>query len=253
MTTTRTTTTTTTGSPLWIDVFSSDPDRAADFYGTLFGWTAEGTGDEFGGYVNFSRDGAKVAGMMRNDGTPGTPDMWTVYLQTDDAARTVIDARTKGGVVLVEPTPVGPLGTMAVIADPGGANVGVWQPGEHPGFEGDIDVPGTPGWFELHTRSYDLDLAFYRDVFGWTTTTASDEPGFRYTTVHDAAGVMDAAPFPAEAPVGWNVYFRVADVATTIEQAVALGATVVLPAEDTPFGRLAQLLDPMGAPFKLIG
>ena len=31
------------GAPCWIDLFSSDPDRAEEFYGEIFGWTAEHT------------------------------------------------------------------------------------------------------------------------------------------------------------------------------------------------------------------
>ena len=34
------------GAPCWIDLFSSDPDRAEEFYGRLFGWIAEHTGEE---------------------------------------------------------------------------------------------------------------------------------------------------------------------------------------------------------------
>ncbi|MGH3557765.1 MAG: VOC family protein, partial [Mycobacterium sp.] len=29
------------GAPTWIDLTSSDLDRAQDFYGTVFGWTFE--------------------------------------------------------------------------------------------------------------------------------------------------------------------------------------------------------------------
>src|SRR6185312_10611745 len=38
-----------TGAPCWIDLMSADPDKSAAFYGELFGWTAESTGDEYGG------------------------------------------------------------------------------------------------------------------------------------------------------------------------------------------------------------
>ena len=40
---------------------------------------------------------------------------------------------------------------MAMVADPGGAAIGVWQPGLHKGF-GIWGEPSTPAWFELHTR-----------------------------------------------------------------------------------------------------
>src|SRR5205085_7701390 len=68
------------GAPCWIDLFTSDPDKSRSFYEQLFGWTSEGAGEEYGGYVNFRKDGIPVAGCMRNDGQSGTPDVWSVYL-----------------------------------------------------------------------------------------------------------------------------------------------------------------------------
>src|SRR5688572_8876685 len=121
--------TTPTGAPCWIDLYSSDPERSRAFYGALFGWTAEETGPEYGGYVNFLKDGEPVAGMMRNDGSTGQPDGWSIYLQTDDAEKAVEVAAANGGEVIVPAMPVMDLGAMAVIADPGNAAVGIWHPG----------------------------------------------------------------------------------------------------------------------------
>ena len=42
------------GAPCWVDLFTSDLDRSLAFYSELFGWTSESSGEEFGGYVNFS-------------------------------------------------------------------------------------------------------------------------------------------------------------------------------------------------------
>src|SRR3954452_4548428 len=122
------------GAPCWIDLFTSDPDRAERFYGEIFGWTAEHAGPEYGGYVNFRRGDALVAGMMRNDGSAGTPDVWNTYLAVADAKATAEAAVTAGGQVLVEPMQVGPLGAMGLLADPGGAAIGLWQPGTHRGY-----------------------------------------------------------------------------------------------------------------------
>ena len=76
---------------------------------------------------------------------------------------------------------------MAVVTDPGGAAIGMWQPGLHKGF-GIFDEPGTPSWFELHTRDYDASVQFYRDVFKWDTHAVSDTPEFRYTTLGEGDG-----------------------------------------------------------------
>ena len=68
---------------------------------------------------------------MRNDGS-GVPDLWTVYLSSDDAEKTceLVNQRRPGprGAMAV-----GDLGTMAFVG-PDGAAVGIWQPGEHKGF-----------------------------------------------------------------------------------------------------------------------
>jgi len=247
----------TTGDPCWIDLFTSDPGQAGSFYGALFGWTAESAGVEYGGYVNFAKDGVPVAGAMRNDGSTGQPDVWSVYLATDDA-RAAVDAATRaGGTPIVPAMDVMDLGTMAVVADASGATIGIWQPAAHRGF-GLLAEPGAPSWFELHTRDHDRAVAFYRTAFGWDTSIAIDEPGFRYTTLGEGddarAGIMDATPFLHDgAPSTWSVYFGVADVDATLAQAERLGGAVVAPAEDTPYGRVATLCDPTGAVFKIRG
>jgi uncharacterized protein len=245
------------GAPCWTDLYTSDPDKSRAFYGELFGWTADEAGEQHGGYVNFLKDGALVAGGMRNDGQSGTPDLWSVYLAVDDAKATVDAAVERGGQVIVPPMDVGELGTMAVVIDVGGAAIGMWRSGLHEGF-GVIDEPGTPGWFELHTRDYDATVQFYREVFKWDTHVASDVPEFRYTTLGEGdsarAGIMDASAFlPEGVPAQWSVYFRVASADATLARIVDLGGSTVMAAEDTPYGRLATAADPTGAVFKLVG
>jgi predicted enzyme related to lactoylglutathione lyase len=244
------------GAPCWIDLFTSDPDKSRSFYGELFGWTSQEAGEEYGGYINFSKDGLPVAGAMRNDGQSGIPDIWSVYLATDDAKATADAAAANGGQVLVPPMDVGEQGTMAVVTDPGGAAIGIWQPGLHRGF-GIHGEPGTPAWFELLTRDYDAAVEFYRQVFNWDTHVAGDTPEFRYTTLGEGesqlAGIMDASAFlPEGVPAHWSIYFAVEDADAALAKIVELGGTITQPAEDTPYGRLAQVADPTGALFKLI-
>jgi uncharacterized protein len=244
------------GAPCWIDLFTSDTEKSRAFYGELFGWTSEDAGAEYGNYINFSKDGVRVAGGMRNDGQAGMPDVWSIYLATDDADATVAAATSQGGQVIVPAMDVGELGRFAVVTDAGQAAVGMWQAKQHSGF-GVIAEPGAPSWFELHTRDYDASVQFYREVFGWNTHVESDTPDFRYTTLGEgpeaAAGIMDASGFlPDGVPAHWSVYFGTDDTDKTLAQVVELGGSVVRPAEDTPYGRLAQAADPTGALFKLV-
>jgi uncharacterized protein len=244
------------GSPCWADLMSSDIDRAKEFYGSLFGWTSETAGEEYGGYMNFSKDGELIAGAMTAM-PEGASDVWSLYLRTDDAAATTKAATTHGGSVMVEPMAVGPLGTMAVLFDAGQAVIGMWQPGEHGGF-GRLTEPGTPGWFELQTREYAKSVEFYRDVFGWVPHTVGDSDEFKYTTLgkdeEGRAGIMDASGFlPDGVPSHWVVYWSVADADAALQQIGDLGGSTIMAAHDTPYGRLATAADPMGAMFNLMG
>lgn len=239
------------GAPCWIDLYSSDTQKASAFYGELFGWNAEPPQEEFGGYFTFTKDGKHVAGCMANDGSAGYPDAWGVHLMTDDIEQTATAAAENGGTVEMGPMVVGENGSSAMIKDPGGSIVGAWQPNNQKGFELTGEA-GAPAWFELHTGAYDKAVAFYRDAFGWDAHTMSDTEEFRYTTLGEGesqlAGIMDDKAEPS----GWNVYFEVADVDATLKRVTELGGKVLTPAEDTPYGRLAKAADPTGTVFRLV-
>lgn len=51
------------------------------------------------------------------------------------------------------------------------------------------------------------------------------------------------------APPHWIVYFAVSDVDAALSAAQANGGSVLAPAVDTPFGRMAGLADPAGVAF----
>jgi len=246
------------GAPIWVDLMTTDPNSARTFYGELFGWTAQEPNEEFGGYFTFLRDGKPVAGGMQSQPEQAVPDVWSVYLRSADTEKTVAAVAEHGGQVIAPAMAVGELGVMAVVGDPTGAMIGVWQPGLHAGFEV-IGEPAAPAHFELFTRDHAAAVAFYRDVFGWNTTTVGDTDEFRYTIQTNAAGepvagVMDAAAFlPAGVPAHWSVYFATEDTDATLAKAAELGGKTVVKAEDTPYGRLATAVDATGAVFKLVG
>jgi uncharacterized protein len=244
------------GAPCWIELFTSDVETGRAFYHELFGWTSDEPAEELGGYFTFYKEGVRVAGGMHNDGQSGAPDVWSVYLACEDAKATADAAKANGGQVMVEPMEVMDLGSMVVVSDPGGGVIGGWQPGTHTGF-GVYAEPNTPHWFELQTRDYDASIDFYRKVFAWDAHVASDTPELHYTTLGEGeaalAGIMDATAFlPDGVPGQWSIYFGTEDADATLAKVVELGGSIVQPAEDTPYGRLATAADPAGINFKLI-
>jgi predicted enzyme related to lactoylglutathione lyase len=246
-----------TGAPCWTDLWTSDVDRARAFYGELFGWTPLEPSEEFGGYFMFALGDKPTAGGMGDMGEMKADDTWKVYLQTDDAARTVKAAAAQGATVVGEPAAVAHLGTQAVLIDPTGAPVGMWQPGTFPGFIVTAEH-GTPSWFELQTTDFATSTKFYESVFKWQLQSIGDADEFRYSVLQNPeaadeqlAGIMDASAFPGSPPAAWSVYWHVDDVDDTVAMATKLGGSVVQEPETTPYGRLATAADPMGAVFKL--
>ena len=245
------------GSPCWADLWTSDVEGSRTFYSQLFGWEAQEPSPEFGGYFMFTRAGVPVAGAMGDMGEMSANDTWTIYLTTDDIAKTTAAAQAEGANIVNPAMAVADLGIQAVFTDPTGAHLGMWEPGTFPGFTV-IAESGAPSWFELHTRDHAKAVAFYRSVFHWDTTSVGDSDEFRYTTMRDPgggedlAGIMDASAFlPEGVPAQWSVYWQVDEADAAVDNVKALGGTVVTDPQDTPYGRLATVTDQAGAVFKL--
>lgn len=240
-----------TGAPCWLDLATSDMAKAKAFYGEIFGWEFRDAGEEYGGYQMISKDGKAVAGAMTNQSPGEQPDGWGIYLSVSDVAETSSRIKESGGAVVLEPMPVGTLGSMMLATDPAGAFIGAWEKREFAGFEVAGDH-GTPFWFETLSKSYQESIDFYQKAFGWTTAVRSDTREFRYTTLGEGeravAGIMDASgSFPDEMPSHWHLYLGVDDIDAAVEGAIQFGGRTMRPVEDTPFGRLTQISDPTGA------
>ena len=257
----------TAGAPCWMDLLTSDTARAQEFYGRVLGWTAEEASPEFGGYFMFTVDGMPVAGCMPVQPGMDLADLWGVYLTSADAAGTLAAAVALGATTRFEPSPVADLGIQALLDDPSGARIGIWQRGMFAGF-GPIGTgrPGTPAWFQLHATDYPGSVSFYRDAFGWTPQVMSDTDDFRLAAILDGeagapeqpgqpvAGIMDAnAHLPAGDGARWEIYVSVDDADKALATVSELGGTIIREAADTPFGRFGDVRDPMGAIFNVIG
>ena len=244
------------GAPVWTDLATSDLARAQDFYRSVFGWDYENPGPDYGGYHNARRDGHYVGGLMAGDPAWNAPDAWTVYLHTADIQATIEAAVAAGATNCVPAMEVPEKGWMAMLTDPTGAFFGLWQPTGHRGFEA-YDEAGAPTWFQLTTSDFAAATAFYTKVFGWELSVEADSDEFRYSNaVFDGTpliGVMDGSAIPGLEGSTWTGFWGSDDVDKTIELVTANGGSVVRPAEDTPYGRLAAVTDPTGAAFNLRG
>lgn len=243
------------GTPCWIELMTNDLAAARLFYEELFGWHLQDTGPETGGYLLASVDGRQFGGLGGLMGNPGHPPVWSTYLASasvDDTARAIT---TAGGTVVMQPMDVMDAGRMLVAQDPTGAAFCVWEAGRNTGMQ-IANEPNTPTWNECLTRDYRRAQDFYAQVFGWTYDEVGNDE-FHYAAFQvdgrGAGGIGDLPPnLPDSVPAHWRVYFEVDDPDETVDRVVKLGGVVRTPPEDTPFGRMAHVTDPQGAPFSVI-
>lgn len=242
------------GAPSWVDLGTTDVAAAAQFYGSLFGWSHDDLGPEAGGYGMFRKDGKQVAGVgPASDPARGTS--WSTYFATNDAEDSAERARKAGGQIVVAPMDVMGEGNMAVFSDPTGAIFSVWQPGKHTGAEM-TGEPGSLSWVELLTSDIEAAKHFYSEVLGVTMRDVPIGEGMTYTLLEvdgrSVAGAMQADPAWGLMPSHWMVYFEVDDCDRVHDKALELGATTVAAPQDIPAGRFAVLTDPQGGQFSII-
>lgn len=250
------------GAPRWVDGVLPDLEAGKRFYGELLGWTFGPSEAGYGSYAQAFRGGEYVAALApKPDGR--MPTVWNVYVAARDAVSTASRTRAAGGRVITDPLRIGAFGTTLTGVDPSGAVFAVWQPGRHDGFERQ-GVPGTYGWTELYTREPRLVDPFYQSVFGYGMMPATElgdadftlwvprgEPVEPDHAVGGRAVIGDRSP--AELPSHFLIYFVVDDCDEAMRTAARLGGRTLHPAEDTPYGRFAILMDNQGASFAVIG
>jgi predicted enzyme related to lactoylglutathione lyase len=249
------------GTFSYAELATSDAAAAKKFYGGLFGWTFED--NEMGPDMTYTmaKLGDQTAGALYKMGKDmaGIPPHWLSYVTVADVDATAKKAVAAGGKLMKEPFDVMTFGRMAVLTDPTGAALAIWQAKEHIGST----VKGEPGslaWNELYTTNVDAAGKFYVQTFGWKTTSMDMGEMGTYTmflpesgekTEH-RGGMMAMPPDMKGAPPYWLTYFATADVDASTKKVDALGGKTMMPPTDIPnVGRFSIVQDPQGVVFAL--
>jgi uncharacterized protein len=233
------------GTISFVDLLAGDVAAAKDFYGGLFGWQFEDNEMPGGGgtYTMCKVGGEDVAAIAPAMDEP----RWNTYVtvaSADDAARR---ARELGATVTMEPMDVGEAGRMALLTDPTGAALCLWEPGRAIGATL-VNDPGALTWNELHTPDHDRAVEFYTALFGWNAEAMDTGGGPKYTIVR-VGERSNGSITEGETPY-WLPYFTVEGRDAAAEKATALGAREVF-RMDMPQAIFASFADPQGALFAI--
>lgn len=252
------------GVPCWVETLQDDPRSAVAFYQGLFGWEFAGPGPmpEGGEYYVARLRGRDVAGIGSAPSSLERPAAWLTYVSVDDVSAATARAAAGGAMVSQAPVDAPPAGSLAVVLDPGGAEIGLWQPGDRAGAQL-LNEPGAWAMSALHASDRDQAIAFYGDLFGWQpeafgdTVTCWRLPGYfggepTQPVPRDVVSVLLSLDDSAtSARPHWSIDFWVADADGAASAAATTGGRVLVEPHDEPPFRQAVLADPAGATFMI--
>jgi predicted enzyme related to lactoylglutathione lyase len=206
-------------------------------------------------------DGRDVAGIASAPPEAGIAPAWTTHVRVDDVDEAAARTKRAGGHVLAEPFDALPAGRMAVIADPRGAVLSLWEARTREGAQR-INEPGAWAMSMLHTDDPKSAARFYGEVFGWGHEPFGGDhalwrlPGYvggepQQPVPRDVVAVMTQLDTRAALPPRWTVDFWIDDADAAVERVLRLGGRVVAPRFETPGFRHAVVADTAGATFSI--
>jgi uncharacterized protein len=238
------------GTFCWADLGTTDAAAAKRFYTRVFGWeAADAPAGDAGVYTTFKLDGRDVAAlyeMGEQEREQLTPH-WSSYVSVEDVDAAAARARELGAVVLAEPLDVMEAGRMAVVRDPTGALVHLWQARGQIGA-GRVNDPGCMVWNELASPDPERAGAFFSELLGWTAEP--DATG--YAVIRSNGAINGGIRRVQEAePPNWLIYFRAGSCEETAAAVREAGGRVLAGPMNAAVGKIALVADPQGATFAL--
>lgn len=258
------------GAFIWYELMTTDRAAAAEFYGSVVGWTFGDTSASPPGGPDYRMiqrsDGGLTGGvltltdaMCEGGARPG----WLGYIhhpQVDDAVARIVEA---GGTVHIAPHDMDGVGRIALVADPQGAPIYVMNPAPPPGDPDaksdafDYEKPQHVRWNELQTTDSDAAVALYGEVFGWVQkhSMPMGELG-EYRFIHHGETMIGAImpKMPAVPQSVWSFYVGVDDIDRAAQAVIDGGGQHLDEIMEIPGGEFSvQCTDPQGATIGLVG
>ena len=248
------------GTFSWVDLATTDLDGGTAFYEGLLGWGHEdtpiGDDDVYRMFVQRGKHVAAASKQREDERSHGIPPHWNNYVtvaSADDAAGRVSEL---GGNVVVDPFDVFDAGRMAVLIDPTGGVLSIWEARGTIGAEL-VNDPGCLTWNELATTDVDRAKSFYGGLFGWTYDDVGSAE-MPYSTIRNGdrmnGGIRPLGDQEKQmgVPPNWMPYFTSAALDESAAQVGALGGQVMVgPMEILQGSRIAVARDPQSAVFAL--
>jgi uncharacterized protein len=235
----------------WVDLITTDATASKEFYAAVLGWTFFDLPTGAEPYSMAMWKGRQCAALysMPREGRESMRPAWQSYVSVESAANTCDRVEELGGRVVEKPFPVLTAGTLAIIQDPAGAFLSLWEPAAHKGAA-IVNEPNTWCWSDLQAKDLPRQQEFYQSLFGWRFEPSEED----YVNISLNGRTMAGAMItPSEVPMShWHVYFNVSDIQHAVRTVEERGGRICKDIFEVTPGPVAVIADPQGAVCSLI-
>lgn len=244
------------GTPCWLELTTSAPTAAMEFYHAVLGWDyAQRVDGDGRPYYVATVDDEPVAGIRPVEWVAAE---WVVFLATTNVADLVRVSAELGGRTVEEAHVVPRVGTKAVIQAPVGALFGACEIA--PDWSFAAGLPTSLVWAEFITHFAPQADRYFGELFGYSGRQFGDGRDDDYMVWYvgddSVIGRVRMMPgTPRDVPARWVAHFRI-PLGQDFEQAVVnahnAGARLRFRPYTSQLGRVAVMSDLTGGRFALI-
>ncbi len=241
------------GKLVWVDLVTTDPQKAAKFYAAVFDWQPHYFADK--NFVELSHNGRVVSSIARYDDDEATDGdaRWLVSISVTDVDAATQNAVASGGAVLEAATDLPDRGRYSVISDSQGAVLMLLRAtGGDP--TDDTQYLDEWAWAELWTDDTEAAIDFYHGLAGYDAMSFPDASGGeRIVLGTDGKARATIVPLPwDDVEPNWIPYIPVANAPVTLQRiADAGGAVLETDAGSDGSVAVAIVMDPTGGVFAI--
>ena len=240
------------GSFVWYENLTKDSNASQAFYSEVVGWKTQAF-DGSSDYRMWVGSQGPLGGVMA---TTQAPPHWMGNVVVTNVEQSSAKVKELGGKILKSPAVVPTVSRFAIMADPQGGTLALFEP-EEPMEAHDSNQEGEFCWSELVTTDSAKALEFYKQLFGWSVIQEmdmGDKGNYRVYGMNGQAigGMMDAPPGAGFGP-SWFYYAQTKDLDAALARVKKMGGKVMNGPMHVPGtgARIAQISDPQGAFFAL--
>jgi len=241
------------GKLVWVDLVTTDPQKAVAFYTAVFDWQPRYFSDE--NYIELIHDGRVMSAIVLYEGDEAVEGdaRWLVSISVKDVDAATQVAWESGGEVLEPATDLPDRGRYSVISDAQGAVLMLLR------TTGGDPIDDTPlldewAWAELWTDDLEAAVSFYQAIAGYDTLRLPDaDGGERIVLGTDGKARATVVPLPwDDVEPNWIPYIPVANASGTLQRIIAAGGAVLVDSGSSDNAvAVAIVMDPTGGVFAI--